>query len=705
MMGTIYAWPADTAITKHDMFTGANRAITAIVASLAFGACVGCAVFFIIESIRARRERQRRRRVVVASILMDPNDRILVNSTDGLPPMCDIASLSTSDVPSPRKSLDQSLNSGSTILGMDLTSGHEAFVSALKLSWYWRNPRWNVVNPLGAPSTGSLPPIASVSNSIAEIRRGSLNTTTSTVMSRPARISVAKFLERFVVSAGQLAVRLTGQQDGISRIGVLYDQILTTGWVKLRDNSNDTVSKGQLIFLVRRVTSPDERTDLLARHFIWADGLAVAASLTKTLSVPAEHLIPLLEDVRVFCDSTLRPSLKPATLYAGVAVVQATPFDGLRILLEQDNRSQVPMRELCTFTSPGVVPASADPSLGTVEEIGEALTWLEGMNLLAIITRNMQSDANEALGGRRVAALLDNLERAIVPMLDEMLSSDDMAHILPRLMLHPVLVPLTPGPHKPTNPAGYVPPHMIVFYANYDAAVNTFTDKWLPFSLFRAQNACVMAPKIALASKLEVVGNGVGVSSLNGAGTSSIGFGTTSQASFDLPPIETRRPSKVQFEFPPAQISSSPPTAMSDTIAAPSPIFGGFTFPPKDQPKDNCSGNGNGNGNAYNNGNGGTEYPMAPLTAYTPATPTSTPTPAVPMHRSLSKSAPRRSSLARTKYPPAAASAYDDTLSGGPGSAKTRDSFLPPTDRAPGVASWDPDWLVNLLRTKLRADA
>jgi hypothetical protein len=294
MMGTIYAWPADTAITKHDMFTGANRAITAIVASLAFGACVGCAVFFIIESIRARRERQRRRRVVVASILMDPNDRILVNSTDGLPPMCDIASLSTSDVPSPRKSLDQSLNSGSTILGMDLTSGHEAFVSALKLSWYWRNPRWNVVNPLGAPSTGSLPPIASVSNSIAEIRRGSLNTTTSTVMSRPARISVAKFLERFVVSAGQLAVRLTGQQDGISRIGVLYDQILTTGWVKLRDNSNDTVSKGQLIFLVRRVTSPDERTDLLARHFIWADGLAVAASLTKTLSVPAEHLIPLL---------------------------------------------------------------------------------------------------------------------------------------------------------------------------------------------------------------------------------------------------------------------------------------------------------------------------------------------------------------------------------------------------------------------------
>jgi hypothetical protein len=227
MMGTIYAWPSSTPTTKHDMLSGVNRAITAIVASLAFAACVGCAVFFVIESIRARRERQRRRRVVVASVLLDPNDRILVNSTDGLPPMCDIASLSGGEMPSPKKSMDLSLNSGSTILGMDLTSGHEAFVSALKLSWYWRNPKGNPLSLPGLPKDGptSMP---SIPATIAEIRRGSMTSTSSTIMSPPVRISVAKFLERFVVSSAQLAVRLTGSQDGISRIGVLYDQILTT---------------------------------------------------------------------------------------------------------------------------------------------------------------------------------------------------------------------------------------------------------------------------------------------------------------------------------------------------------------------------------------------------------------------------------------------------------------------------------------------
>lgn len=259
MMGTIYAWPRGVAITKHDMLTGANRAITAIVASLAFVACVCCFIFFAVETIRARRERKRRRRVVVAAVMLDPQDRILVNSTDGLLPMCDIASLSTKDV-GPRGGSSRKMGggggggktgssgsftftSGSTILGIDLTPAHEAFTSALKMSWFWRNPQ---VSPSLLP--GGIPGISqsaagggskgaavvvpssqvpSIDTTLAEIRRGSLGTATS-ALSRPARLSVAKFLERFTMSAGDLAVRLTGQKDGISRIGVLYDQILTT---------------------------------------------------------------------------------------------------------------------------------------------------------------------------------------------------------------------------------------------------------------------------------------------------------------------------------------------------------------------------------------------------------------------------------------------------------------------------------------------
>lgn len=251
MMGTIYAWPRGEAITAHDMLTGANRAITAIVASLAFVACVCCFIFFGVEAIRARRERKRRRRVVVAAVMLDQQDRILVNSTDGLLPMCDIASLSTKDIPTARNGSSRlfggsrtastssfTITSGSTILGIDLTTAHDAFISALKMSWFWRNPQ---VSPSLLP--GGIPGLAtgaratatptathqapSIDTAIAEIRRGSLGTVGSS-MSRSARLSVAKFLERFTMSAADLAVRLTGQRDGISRIGVLYDQILTT---------------------------------------------------------------------------------------------------------------------------------------------------------------------------------------------------------------------------------------------------------------------------------------------------------------------------------------------------------------------------------------------------------------------------------------------------------------------------------------------
>lgn len=240
-MGTTYAWPLNTPITKHDLLAGTNGAIVGIVAALALSACLACGVFFFVEFIQAQRERRRRRRVVVASIMLDDQDRILVNSTDGLPPMCDIASLSGSGEASKssRRSGKDSVNTGgSTILGMDLTPGHEAFVSALRLSWFWRNPQYTALNPftkaereLGTNTSMTAGTLPDINTSIQEIRRGSLQTMTSSTIggsNRPSKISVNRFLERFVVSAGQLAVRLTGQEDGIQRLGVLYDQILTT---------------------------------------------------------------------------------------------------------------------------------------------------------------------------------------------------------------------------------------------------------------------------------------------------------------------------------------------------------------------------------------------------------------------------------------------------------------------------------------------
>lgn len=230
MMGTTYGWPADQRITKHDMLSGPNRAITAIVASLAMVACVCCCIFFFIETLQKRRERKRRRRVVVASILLDSANRILVNSADGLPPMCDIASLTGQTSKSSKRSWADTLTSaGSTILGMDLTTGHDAFVSALKLSWYWKMSAWDPQNPFGPPKVPGLPVLTGIGLPNMDRRESAATTGSSvTVVSRPQRVSATRFLERFVISASQLAVKLTGEHAGISRVGVLYDQIVNT---------------------------------------------------------------------------------------------------------------------------------------------------------------------------------------------------------------------------------------------------------------------------------------------------------------------------------------------------------------------------------------------------------------------------------------------------------------------------------------------
>lgn len=235
MMGTIYAWPRGQGITADtSMLVGTNRVITAVVAALAFLACIACCVFFVLHSIKIRRERARRRRVVVAAVFLDDLDRVLVNSTDGMLPMCDIASLSgNGEGSSSRRSFKSnsfSFNSDPTVLGMDLTTGHDAFVSALKLSWAWRNPKMAPHNAFAPVSEKAMTSgHQTLADTIADIRRGSVITTESSVTSgKQMRLSVAKFLERFAMSSGQLATQLIGQQDGISRLGVLYDQILTT---------------------------------------------------------------------------------------------------------------------------------------------------------------------------------------------------------------------------------------------------------------------------------------------------------------------------------------------------------------------------------------------------------------------------------------------------------------------------------------------
>ncbi|KAL7419782.1 hypothetical protein Q5752_005698 [Cryptotrichosporon argae] len=644
--GTIYGWPVSERPTADAYMNLTKRMITGLVAALAFLACIAVFIFVWVAAGQERRERARRRRVVVASIIFNHEGRILVNPTDGLVPMCDIASTTTEQVP---HATSRSFASESTVLTIDLSPSHDAFVQALKASWGWKTSV--AYKPVPEQPTYS--------------RRGSAITADSSVSSGQQRsLTVNSFVERFQTASRQLATRITGDASGVGRLGVLFDQILTTGWVSV--GSNDSISKGQLIFLVRRVERADERSDLLSRQFIFAEPHAVAAALTKTLSTPIDAALPFLDNMRAFCDDTVRMPVVANTLYAGVVLVQATPFDGLRILTEQMRHAQLPMREICTFASHPGMPLG-DELGGSVEEIGEALTWLDGMSLLSVIKRNMATTAS-ADGPPRVALLLAAIERALVPLLDSMLSPSDMAYIIPRLLVHPVLVPLTPNMRYAYNRHRWASPHALVVYANYDVAQNTFSDRWLPFSLFRTQQECVLATRLAeLRREHKLADDAPG----NGPGT---GPGTVGAP--PTPDMYARRPSRVQFDFS----SLASPAPGSPALASPAtidaPAFGGYTFPPR--------------------------QPVAAPTTAASATPAESPSPAspgqpigpvspMPVIARLKTTtaagaggAPRRSSLAKSAH------------------ARPDDDYAKGADtRASGVAAWDPNWLAALLRYHL----
>nr|ODN98608.1 hypothetical protein L204_02572 [Cryptococcus depauperatus CBS 7855] len=641
-MGTTYGWPVDKSTERHSQLTGTNVAITGVVAALAFTACIACVVFFVLHSLYLRRELARRRRVVVACVMFDEYNRVLVNSSDGMLPMCDIASLSGEMEKEAGRAVlfAKSPTSGSAVLGMDLSVGHEAFVAALKLSWAWRNQEeWDDDR----------------CHDVAEIGKGSLGQVVGMAGGQATTLSV-EFLEKFTASSRHLATRLMGQMDGIARLGVLYDQILTTGWVKLQ-NSDDIVSKGQLIFLVRRVDSASERFDLESRHYIFADPAAVASALHRLLSVPFDRIMPLLDDARLFCDSTLHCTLQPGKLYAGVAIVQAAPFDGLRVLLETEKRSQLPMREMCTL---GL--CDSDRLSGTVEEIGEALSMLQGLSMLGVITRNAATDnyTTDSLS-RRAVLLSIALERVIIPMLDEMLTAEDMIHILPRLILHPVLVPLTPGRQLPFNfekRPTYIPPFIIVFYASYDAAVNTFTDKWLPFNLFKAQNACVMAQRIQYSMRMER------------------SWAETAREQM------ARRTNRVESDLQSSgQVSSNHQTL--DVPAFDTGILNAFPFSSK------------------------TQGAVSDTSQYT-----------AQQRSSLKQAIPgrvRNGSFARSRLGSTCEGNISPSMEGNPSRPGSVGFEIPTEINAAkdistrqvslGVGVWDQDWLLKLLRSKLRAEA
>lgn len=226
-----------------------RRLIIGLVSSLAFVACISIFSFTLVSRLRMAAHRKGRRRVVVAAMIYDNDNRLLV-TPEGLLPMCDIQSV---DVIHRKSTLSRSASSTtwdsasdmSIVLDVDLTPSHPAFLAALRSTWAWRQPG---VLPAGAgnallrrspTSSGKEGDQNRMSDDYSytgshDRRLSVLSTAESAVYPAsgnpmtPLTINVGKFLDRFQAAVAYLAVNVIGHEQSVRRLGVLYDRILTT---------------------------------------------------------------------------------------------------------------------------------------------------------------------------------------------------------------------------------------------------------------------------------------------------------------------------------------------------------------------------------------------------------------------------------------------------------------------------------------------
>lgn len=287
----------------------------------------------------------------------------------------------------------------------------------------------------------------------------------------------------------------------------------TSGHVRLSsgEGRRHTVTNGQLIFLVRRVTTTHEKSQLLARNFLFAETSAVANVMADVLAVPVEEFTDIMDDQQTFCDYGMTSAAKVGRVYVAASIIQPSTSDGIHICVERHRRHQLPMRELCKVypVSSAIRSYLSNSSnttesgiSGSIEELGEALAGLEGQTLFEMIApKNMLLEEESLIPeDPSTARLRVSIVNAMIPMLDMICTSKEMARMLPRLQITPYLVPITP-PMPVAIKAGVaqIPEiqsaaqmaWMIYFQAVLSADDDYPDLDWEPWTLFKAQSECV----------------------------------------------------------------------------------------------------------------------------------------------------------------------------------------------------------------------
>ena len=161
------------------------------------------------------------------------------------------------------------------------------------------------------------------------------------------------FKELFCVAAQELASMI---QEPLEKLGVLYDEIISTGTVKKRAHGNMfsrnwpaaedveranrvmTLGRGQLLFVVRKVDR-SESAQLQASGFRFAPVHQVLEHLARSMQITVEELRPQLEKMK---DFPVRPKMLGPGVYVSCFALRPLYQRGFDILVNKGAKNLLP---------------------------------------------------------------------------------------------------------------------------------------------------------------------------------------------------------------------------------------------------------------------------------------------------------------------------------------------------------------------------
>lgn len=403
-----------TYVTEHTII-----AFAACLAPLSSAALLG----ILIHAQRARQKSARMRsRRVLAAVIFDDQGRILT-TTDGRLPLQALKGLQEVEKGQHRSWMERLRGFRKEDAKLErLAAGQPPFIACMEATWMAKT---------------SPPNVDFVAIALAKQACG------------PNKAAIRRLVDSLLSAWTDIVSQLVGpQQASQHRQAVLYDRIVDIGehcglGKAVEQGSKVTLDGGQMM-IITHIDNDGRLNRVFESHgYTFHDVDRVAKVLARDLGLQPERSTDILADVRQYAASGVSISREPATVYVAFFLARSMADESIQLMVDSLERHCVPKMP-CFKLIAHPRPASAGISLDevTLDSLGRCMATFAGKSLVDLMA-DMQRLNLKDVADFELIRVRDRIVSTMIPLLTESAPSHIMEHLLPRLRMHPLILPLT----------------------------------------------------------------------------------------------------------------------------------------------------------------------------------------------------------------------------------------------------------------------